>query len=295
MTKRILFDFKDDIHFDGKSLYKSFEIKHSLLYEKLNYLTPLDSVINKIYEYDMKSAGFSVIKKYKLLSKSVIADLEKMNKKSQREMIGILQINNKKLKKDIPKHIKQIRKLFFEMNNIQEHEVLSIKNDAIFIIGRKLRYTKFDGVDFVIKNTYDIYHQIENFECYYNKREERLDIKGINDSTVEDHMKGICTFIMDCFDYIILGRYDSLRKYLKQFAQDYKSRKLPLIYYKEFNHINKYRIQSELQDEDREYVLISPHYDSSVKADLNIAFNYLYFVLPMINQYLTFHVRTIRK
>ena len=62
--------------------------------------------------------------------------------------------------------------------------ILSIKNDAVFIINKKLINIEFGLIKFVEKNIYTSFYKINGIEYYYYysnfTKEEYLDIKGIS-------------------------------------------------------------------------------------------------------------------
>ena len=64
-----------------------------MLYEKHNYLNKdIEYLISReIIEYDIKSAGFNLIKQYKLLDDAKILHLESLSKKQRQITIGLYQ------------------------------------------------------------------------------------------------------------------------------------------------------------------------------------------------------------
>lgn len=246
----------------------------------MNYTSPAESIINKIVEYDIKSAGFSVSKKYKLISKNKIQLLEKLPNKNRSIEIGKLQLSDSNLRDKLPKYVIVEKVNFFRFNKIQDENVLSIKNDAVFIIGIKCKHTKFGIIEFVEKNRYSSYHKINGIEFFYRNREDKLDVKGINDEVVKLHEEGMVKFLKKCFKLIEYDRISDLKKYLIEFSNDYKSRKLPSIYYREFNSRNQYMF---LNDDIALYIESIP---KKQLKDINISFNYLFYVIPLLNRYL---------
>lgn len=258
-------------------------MKFSSLYRKTNYLTPLESIVNSVYEYDMKSAGFSVIKEYGLISKTKIDKIDLLDKKERNETIGKLKIKNKELVKNEKKGILTARECFFRANGIKDEDVVSIKNDAIFIAGRKARVTEFGKyIEFSLKNSYTSYHNINGIEFYYNKREDILHIKNLSKNIDQAHYCGICKFLKTVFKYIEYDRFEELKKYLIDFSILYKSKKLGKEYYKEFNHDSMYRYKESAGD----YFLLLDDIDDSFISDLNISYNYMFIILPLLQKYL---------
>ena len=83
-----------------------------------------------IREYDMREAGFNLIKEYQLLKKSEIKRLEENFTKQERTIeIGKLQNSNKYLAKNMMEAFKEARKQFCDLNDIENEDILSIKKD----------------------------------------------------------------------------------------------------------------------------------------------------------------------
>ncbi|MGL5718402.1 MAG: hypothetical protein ACRCX2_35690, partial [Paraclostridium sp.] len=126
----------------------------SKLYQRENYTTESRYENAVIREYDIRNAGFNIIKQYKLLSQEKIDELEVMDKQSRNRAIGILQINDKKLARDLTKGFESARKAFFEANNIEDWDVIAIKKDAIFVKDKVCTEVEFGYINFAIKNKY---------------------------------------------------------------------------------------------------------------------------------------------
>ena len=199
--------------------------KYSELYQKSSYLTKRDMIIDRIYEYDIKAANVSALKQEGFDSE-VLKNLNKLPKQEREVAVGKMIAQDKRIGQIIKKQIKRARENLFRVNSIQDDRVLSIKNDAVFIIGSPLTYTKFGAMDFKLKNQYRAFIQFDGLELYYNKRESILDIKGVADEVVHDpdHQNGIIQFICNVLNFIIMDRQEALRKYLIEFTHQYKAR-----------------------------------------------------------------------
>ena len=89
------------------------------LYERSSWINPKYEYLfgKKIVEYDMQSAGFSLVKEYKLLDEKTIQDLN--NTGSKRELVvklGLIQKKNKEFAKALSDAFKEARRRFFEAN-----------------------------------------------------------------------------------------------------------------------------------------------------------------------------------
>lgn len=258
--------------------------KYSELYKKVNYTAPVKYIVNTIYEYDIKMANVSVLRASKGLPEKVLSRIENLTKEERVIMIGNMIRENPKIQKNISKGIIDAKRKLFQVNQIMDSEVLSIKNDAVFIIGRKLKVTKFGPVEFVVKNKYSLYHNIEGLEFYYNSNNKEVTVKGMNDDIIntDDHQNGMLIFLRTVFDYLIYDRHQSLREYLIDFTDQYKSRKLTYSYYREMNSENIYRFKDEIDG----YTFNLESVSQDDVKDLNIVYNYKFYVLPIIQQYI---------
>jgi len=252
------------------------------LYEKDKYLANIDYLISsKIREYDMREAGFNLIKEYNLLSDKKIKYLSSLDKKQRTIQIGIYMRDDQKFNKDLTSSFKKARKIFFEMNNIEDNEVLSIKKDAVFLINKTAITTVIGKyIEFRNKNTYTSYHYINGYEFYYNK--DIIDVKGISDSTVKKHSEGFLIFLNRIMK--LIEDNDSYRTfdYLKKFVRDYKQFNLNTQYYKEFNNKSLFAINKP----NSKCIFYS---DTLNKADIkytNIGYNYSNYILYFIQNFM---------
>ena len=257
--------------------------RYSELWQKTNYLTKEVLVVNHIYEYDIKSANVSALS-MEGFNQDVLAKLTEMPKDAREKAVGKMIRSNKEIDKIIRKWIKRAREFLFRENLIQDSDVVAIKNDAVFTSGRKLTNTTFGYIEFRIKNHYSAYLNLDGLEIYYNRRKKTVDIKGIRDDVLShmDHQNGILQFIVTCMEYLVTDRRDALRRYLIEFSQEYKSRSLPICYYREMNSYNIYRTVYELSGYSFNLLMV----DQSDIKTINIQYNYNRFVLPMIRLFI---------
>lgn len=257
--------------------------KYSELYQKSSYLTKQNVIVNRIFEYDIKAANISALKQEGFDS-TILEKLLKLEKREREVAVGKMIAQDAKIGKIIKKHIKHARELLFKYNNLQDDVILSIKNDAVFIIGTNPTVTKFNEMEFRLKNQYAAFIQFDGLEFYYNKRKSKLDIKGVSDDVIntKDHQTGIILFICKVMNYLVMDRLDSLRKYLIEFTHLYKARELPVQYYRELNSFNIYRTIYELSGYSFNLLIA----DQSDVKTLNIQFNYNRYVLPLIHMFI---------
>lgn len=214
-------------------------------------------LINKpIIEYDMKDAGLSIIRKYKLLPDDEIKSLVELNefslpdnpkcgKKKANIKIGKMQIKNQVLKEGLKLGFMSARDSFITANDITENEVLSIKKDALFI----MRHVDIEELDKYIifrpKNEYTSYLLIEDdkgrnrIELYY--KDNYIDIKGLGDEGEEHHKDYMLSFILKFFNKSQSSTKEEILKFIRIFIDKYKRLELEDEYYIEFKNGGKYQ------------------------------------------------------
>lgn len=250
------------------------------LYEKTMFLdTSIDFLVNtEIVEYDIKSAGFNILKKYKLVSNDKIEFLEGLNKKDRQYQIGLYQRNDKTLAKKLNQGFTECRKDFFEANKIKDSEVLSIKKDAIFMT-RRCNKTEFGNINFIEKNCYTSYYHLAGNELYFNVNQ--LDIKGIDDELLVKHKDYMISFLSNLFNSIETSSREYTIKGLKSFSDYYKNKALELGYYRELNRQSLYRMKR-----DKDYHLFGDTVgltDVGSLKNIDISYNYINYIVPLIS------------
>lgn len=258
---------------------------YSTLYTKSLYTIDIPIVINRIIEYDLKSANISAMRASGKFSDAMLDDLNDLPKMEREVLVGKMRREDKSITKIISSGIKRARFMLFEANSIQDTDVISIKNDAVFIAGRRLKHTEFGPFKFVAKNTYGLFLRLDKqLEFYYDGKHDAIEIKGISSDILEDsdQQNGMLTFFKTVFQFLIKGRTDNLRKYLIQFVQDYKRLDLPVCYYKELNSFNIYRSKIELSGYDYQMAMVG----EEDKSTINGIYNYTRYILPIVQAFL---------
>lgn len=209
------------------------------IYEKDNYLnTQIPFIFNvPITEFDMKSAGFSLIQEYHLLDDSEIDRLSRFKKETRDKEIGKMQLRKKysMLTKDLKASFVKARELFFTINNIDPANVISIKKDAIFLLHpEQIKTTKVSTfIDFREKHTYTAYIQLQNtLEIYYSP--SQTDVKGIKHN-IDKHQDYMLAFIRQFCSKMETTNTIKTMDFIRRFIDRYKKRELDIGYYREFN------------------------------------------------------------
>ena len=139
-----------------------------MIYEKTNYSAGLNYLNNTfIREYDISKANINVLFSKGIIDKRTYDYLYESERMIRQIFVGKLIKNNNGVSDVLKQGILEARKNLFEANDIKDYEVLSIKNDAVFIIGRVLNNTDFGLIKFANKNQYTAFMSFMNMELYY--------------------------------------------------------------------------------------------------------------------------------
>ena len=224
--------------------------KYSSLYKRVVYTSRHQNlIVNRITEYDIKAANITMLSQANMLKQSTIESLAELPKHDREVAIGKAIAKNPELKEVIATGIRRAKEKLFRANGILDEDVLAIRNDAVFVIGRRLKYTTFGEIVFR-ETPYSAYLYLDGIEIFYQQNQEKniVSIKGVKDEIVEhpDHQKGIVSFFVNVMRYLVAGRKAHLRRYLIEFTCAYKDRDLPIEFYRELNSSNVYRTKMEL-------------------------------------------------
>jgi hypothetical protein len=252
------------------------------LYEKHNYLNKeVQYLINTVIkEYDMRSGGYTILKKYGAFSKDEINLLDSLPKFERNVWIGNRVREKKELSNVLMDGFKEARSLFFEANDIPDEKVLSIKKDAIFVINYPCLNNNVDGFEFQLKNNYSSYYLLNGKEFYFKGKSQHIDIKGIGDEVIKDHDEYFIKDLKSIFTLAEKGNTNYLIKFIKRYRDNYLKMKLPLNTYRELNMENAFRTSHESS--------LGSIYLESINqgGTINIGYNYTKYVIPLISYYL---------
>ena len=141
-----------------------------------------------ITEYDMESAGMNILTELGYFSEEDRKKLLSMDKLKRNVLIGKMLRKNPKMMEDLEKGFAEARRVFFEVNNIDDYDVVSVKRDAIFVIGnKKTNHNISKYIKIRPKNRYTSYINIMGYENYYNSDTDKLDVKKYSKEVIEVH------------------------------------------------------------------------------------------------------------
>ena len=240
--------------------------------EKTNYLNKEIVYLKntRISEYDIRSAGFTVIKSKRLLPQEELDMLDKMEKHERNVWIGKRILKYPKISEEIINTLAQVRKDFVVLNGIREDEILSIKKDAIFLIKKVPDTLKVGDFEFRPKATYSSYLYVNQKEFYYSSGNDTMDVKGIPEEAKAQQEKFL---LRDLRKILSMGEKltaDQMFTFLKQYRSKYLGRQLEHGTYRDLESgmfsVDGYAMDSVSQE---------------TLAGLDISQNYIKYLVPL--------------
>ena len=224
--------------------------------------------------------------------------------KQHREIaFGKLRGKNKELSKEHGKRVDEVVHQFIKQNNLNfEDDIVSIKNDAIFVYNRDIMYpTVGEHILFRPKNEYHGYIYLSPFEFYFrydkNEYNSYVDVKNFSRDIeiLKKHADGIFTLLHEFMQVAERSNADSFE--LNQFCADivnyYKKRELDPAVYREFRVIAVNKNAATLfktgyREGYEFYADIPPLTPEGFLSDqVDISYNYRTIILPLIKLIVT--------
>lgn len=251
------------------------------LWKKDLFTIKLEYIINSnIYEYDIGFAGYNLAKYYGLLDKKTLEYLASINKSDAHIQIGRIQRDNESFAKDLSNAFRDMRRIFFIENNIDENSVVSIRKDAIFLINKQCTETTFKNIEFVLKNRFTSFHTFGKYEFYYRNRGNILAVKGISDDKLIDHNRYMLSFLKDIFNLLETSDNQRIVDKIKRFASLYKQGELDYRYYRKLSSTSMYDLSYKDADS-ASFESVEP-----LKGfNINKNFNYINYIHRLIQRY----------
>lgn len=240
---------------------------------------------SEIIEWDMKSAGISLIQEYKLQPEKMINKLLSLSKDAMNRRIGLLSRDDKTFAKELEESFTNMTNLFIEVNNLDiDNNILSVKRDAVFTFNVEVKQNIFGNyIKFIPKNTYHAYLYLNPYEIYF-KSDGDIDIKhftgdkDVMKSIKECHSNGILNLFNEIVRIMETSQGDpkKINRFLSDFVSMYKNRELDFDYYREFSITNKYLYRTE------DDVIYLDSITEDMLDYIDISYNYINIILPLI-------------
>ncbi len=208
----------------------------SQLYKKDNYTNQNINYIknNLVTEYDISSAGLSILTDLNYFSNDDYNYLMSIDKLERNIIIGKELKKNTNMNVALMDGFAQVRATFFNNNGIQDHEILSIKKDAIFLINRDIGIDGqiSDHVKFNKKNTYNAYINIGRKEHYLDIEHNRLIVKKYPELVKERHKDYLFALLKDLLFLDSQNNKDEIYKKIAMFKYKFITYRLDKEYYR---------------------------------------------------------------
>ena len=246
-----------------------------------NYLVECPFYFNTfIREYDISKANASILLWKGVIDKKQYNFIINLPRMDRQIMIGNMQ-KKKEINEIVQKGFEECRYMFLKENELLPMDILSIKNDAIFVINKKVLNTHFVNgiINFSLKNEYTSYMSLNKrkMELYYYSdpitQQDRIDVKGINDAKLVLHEKYFLDFIYFLFEMMERDSIDEVLKVFQNFYNDYINKKLDVEYYRTFNADSKFVLKWDSKTHKQVYAFDSISTARSNKDLIDISFN----------------------
>lgn len=243
-----------------------------------HYLAPVEFLIDQpIREYDISKANISVLTDAGVLTQDQYEYFLKCPKIEREIAIGKMQGRDPKITEILSSGIEQARRIFMEINQISDNEVLSIRNDSITVV-RRAPITNLkisDRVSFRLESQSTSFYRLNKIDYfyYYNRvsGEERLNTKGLGETSVPLHEHFMLDFLMELFYQAQVEGVQNAISILQNFYRQYVSRELPTGYYRELNSQSRFRVANQLCIMNR-YIYMD-YASEAEKPFIDISFN----------------------
>jgi hypothetical protein len=215
-----------------------------MLWNKVNYTADISYLTNIfITEYDISKCNINVLYTKRLIDKATYDFLYNSERMVRQTYVGKLQ-KDQSIARALKEGIIEAKKMFFEANGFDDRDILSIKNDAVFVINKKATVTKFGLIEFSIKGLYTSFFKFNGMEIYYYynniSKAEYIEVKGISDSSLIKHEGYFLQLLKDVFYSIQVNGPEITLRMIKDFYMEYITRKLPIEYYRKFDVESRY-------------------------------------------------------
>lgn len=260
-----------------------------LLWDKFHYRANINCLTDtSIRSYDIRKANISILREANHISEEEYQWLYNADRMTRQVYIGKLLGRKPELSAALADGIKAAKKKFFEMNNLEDSEILEIDNDAIYVIGRRpIRFQQVSPyVFFKLEEEYTAYYRLKKISYFYSynhiTRTENLRAKGLGESGTALHEPFMLDFLKELFKTAQMSGYGKAIQLLAIFYKNYITRSLPIEYYRELNSQSMYTITIDGNSYStditmRNYInIVDISYNENILRELNKLLSILY-------------------
>lgn len=218
------------------------------LWRKSHYISNIGYLIDvPIQEYDISKANINTLRDANAISEEQYQYFLHCPKIEREIEIGKMQGRDASINPIIKNGIENARRIFMEINGIDDSQILAIRNDAIMVMGdRPMRLDITDRVKFRLDAEYRSFYKLQFAFMYYNfdliSKKEVLDIKGLGEASVSLHRSYMLDFFAELFYTAQIEGIEPAIKLLSIFYSKYINKELDVGYYRELNPQSAYKI-----------------------------------------------------
>lgn len=218
------------------------------LWAKVNYRSPMQFIIDiPIREYDISKANISVLRDANAISESEYNYLYNCPKEKRNTLVGLMISRNTKIEQVRKTGIESARKTFMEINNLDDKDILAIRNDSLMVLSdRPMILDITERVKFRLEGSYRSFYHLGFVDYYYDfnpiTNTEILDIKGLGEEGIALHEKYMLDFLKELFYTAQIEGIPSAISLLSNFYNNYIRRRLDVGYYRELNSRSNYKL-----------------------------------------------------
>jgi len=211
------------------------------LWIQTNYQSPTSYIVDgRIIEYDLEKANISTLLDAGLITRELYENLYNAPRMERQIYVGNMIRNDRSIFNAIADRIRMSRKVLFDTLDLNFSNVLSIKNDAVFVISSSnsvgadsVRVN--ENLVFRRKSQFRSFYRMFKLEFYYDydiiRRSHILEVKGLGDYGVEFHKQFILAEFEEIFYQAIKGGSRAALTRIKEFYPKYMSKDLDIRYY----------------------------------------------------------------
>lgn len=216
------------------------------LWKVFRYTAPVECVIdNRIRVYDISKANISILHDKGVLASDIYDNLLAAPKLEREIYMGKFLGSNTEAAKILSDGIIEAKKIFFELNSIEDGEVLEIDNDSVCLIGNKPIYHQqiSSHVYFRLAEEYTSYYKVKNIKYFYYAnmitKQEVLKPKGLGKAEYL-HVPYMLDFLKELFFTAQFQGVVKAINLLTTFYGNYCSNSLDIGYYRNLNSESYY-------------------------------------------------------
>lgn len=233
----------------------------------------IDFLINHyIREYDMSKAGPTALLMGGCIDENEFNRICSLPRELRQRETGLLIRDNPGFEDVRKKVLADVRADFQTQNDLSSDDMVSIKNDAIFVIDKVCNATQFGRMTFNVKNVYSSYYRFGRTEMYFygdtKEVNNKIDVKNIGDDKLVWHKEFMLDFLHYLFSVAQVNPTDCI-PVLQQFEQDYLRGEIALGYYREFNTKSAFALKPEFSTYMRFYAEHLPENTDLNTIDIN--------------------------